>query len=1020
MALPTAPANPVAAEDGSPAGCETAGAGPAPRLTRDTAALPPPAVSPPLTRADALRCGLLADSHGLSETEVLRLAVQQAVAAIGGFAGLVHVQGNEAHTLRLAAVTGLPTEIARAWELLECGGDTAYDNALARGEAAWSPVLPVCVTGGDGDGLPGWAGVGMVAAPVLVDGYPVGVLSVLADERPVPGRLDFLVRLAALLGQRLRNARRWATGTAPWWQEPVAERTEVMQQIAVGRWSWDIATGVLDIDGAKDAILRAAGLPPEKWDGRIETWMSRIHPDDRPGVQKAIEFSLSSRQQYVVQYRVFDDDSRVSWLELRGTFEYDESGRATRMHGTAWDVTPQRGKLDWLVGFLESHPDPIHVVATDNRVKWANKAAHELAAADDVEVDGAVLWDAVPRLRGQGLSELFARARAAPGSAATSELEAEAPGNPCGAHSFHLVRAVAVEDFVAVQMSDITDKRRTERAAAERVRRVAELNAALVGALATDDVVAVVREHLPPLFGAQRLLLHDLTGPQPRLLGQAGHPAEFLEGMRDIPCAVPEFVQVAEARFVTSVEVSARGVPELLSLARLGGMRSWAALPLTSASGRPIGSCVLGWAASGGFTPDDPPLLTTLATLIAQALENARLYEEARNRAERLQRELLPSGLPDLPAVQTAARYRTAKGQEVGGDWYDVVPLPGGRVLTVIGDVMGHGFEQAITMGIIRHAVLAVAALDLPVDELMAHLNDVVGRLGQNANGSAVYATCLFAVYDATSGVCAVASAGHPAPIAVPPAAEPRLLDVTAGAPLGLAQVPAEVTEFTLDANSVLVFYTNGLLGSAAPDTTRLTDAISRHAGEASVPVRKSERRAWLEGLCDVVTAELPSDTRHDDAALLVLGIDRVATDHVAQWDLPWAAESASRGRDLTSAQLAAWSLTDLSDATTLIVSELIGNTVRHAVGLGADVADDGDGVIRLRLLHLNEALICEVYDGSEATPRVRHPSFDDEFGRGLQLVAIMTEQWGARYAEDGKCIWALLKTPRAGEAPVG
>ncbi|HSA51405.1 MAG TPA: SpoIIE family protein phosphatase, partial [Yinghuangia sp.] len=581
------------------------------------------------------------------------------------------------------------------------------------------------------------------------------------------------------------------------------------------------------------------------------------------------------------------------------------------------------------------------------------------------------------------------------------------------------VRAVAVEGFVAVQLADITDRRRAEQAAAERVRRIAEFNAALVGALATGDVVTVVTEHLPPLFGAQGLLLHDLTGPSPRLLGQTGYSAEFLEHLRQSPYARSEFVLVTQPRFVASTEASARRRPELLSLARLGGKRSWAALPLT-VGGRPIGSCVIGWASPGGFAPDDPALLTTLATLIAQAVENARLYEEARHRAERLQQELLPGGLPELSTVQTAARYRTAKGQEVGGDWYDVVPLPGGRVLAVIGDVLGHGFEQAITMGIIRHAVLAVAALDLPVDELMAHLNDVVGRLGMGTNGSAVYATCLFAVYDATSGLCTMASAGHPAPIALPPGAEPRQLDVAAGPPLGLAQVPAEVTEIALERNSVLVFYTNGLLGSEAPDTTRLTDAISRHTGEAPLPVRRTERAAWLEGLCDVVTAELPSDTRRDDAALLVLGIDRVSHDRVAQWDLPWAAESAGRGRDLTSAQLAAWRLQDLVDATTLIVSELIGNTVRHAVGLGADVADDNAGVIRLRLLYLNGVLVCEVYDGSEATPRVRHPSFDDEFGRGLQLVAMMAEQWGARYAEDGKCIWARLRTPQAEESVVG
>lgn len=143
---------------------------------------------------------------------------------------------------------------------------------------------------------------------------------------------------------------------------------------------------------------------------------------------------------------------------------------------------------------------------------------------------------------------------------------------------------------------------------------------------------------------------------------------------------------------------------------------------------------------------------------------------------------------------------------------------------------------------------------------------------------------------------------------------------------------------------------------------------------------------------------------------LLALALGRVPDDRIASWDLPCAPESARRGRVLAAERLTAWDLGDLTDTATLVVSELIGNAVRHAVGIGRDVADGVEGLLRLRLLRLtDDSVTCEVYDGSQATPRVRHPLLDDEFGRGLQLVAVTAKRWGTRYTEGGKCIWARV-----------
>ncbi|WTW99499.1 SpoIIE family protein phosphatase [Streptomycetaceae bacterium NBC_01309] len=980
--------------------------------------------------ADALRWAVLAETEDLSEAEVLRLAAQQAAAASGAAVGLVHLRGAEPGTLRLAAVAGLPARMARSWELLEAAPEAPYGIALDRRRAAWSGALPAAVAA-DAQ-WERWAATGMLSVPVEVHSEPVGVLSVLVSERPRPDREAFLVHLAALVGRLLRNARRWHTGTAPWWQEPLTERREVMKQVAVGTWSWNLSTGLLDIDGATHHMLVAAGLDPDSWDRRIETWMGRIHPDDRPGVQEAIDHAMQTGETYAVEYRVLGGADRISWLELRGTFEYDETGAPVRMLGTAWDVTARRDKLDWLVGVLELHPDPVHVIDADDRVQWANKTAREMAEGGSVELIGAPLWDAVEALRDQGLKELFARARATPGAPTTLEVEARPRPGRGTRSAFLVVRAVQIGGLVAVQMADITDARRAEREAAERVRKVLELNAALVRALHTGDVVDVVTSHLLPMFEAQGFLLHDLAGPRPRLIAASGYPAPFMAHLRENPGAWQgghALIATETARLVPSAaEATGPFAAEIRELAEATDKQAWAVLPLRAA-GRLVGSCAVAWSRPHPFTADDEPVMANLATLIAQALENARLYEQARHQAERLQQELLPGGLPAAFAVRTAARYRTAPGHEFGGDWYDIVPLPGGRVLAVIGDVMGHGLEQAITMGIIRHAVLAIAALDMPVDELMARINDVVVRLSSDADGQPVYATSLFAVHDTTTGICRVASAGHPPPIVLRPDSAPVSLDLPAGPPLGLAQVPAEVVETTLEPDSVLVFYTNGLLGAGGSDATALEARVAGYRESEGPLTARTDRSAWLESLCDTLADEPLQGASPDDAALLVLATEPFPADRAASWDLPWSAESAGKARELTTERLASWGLEELDEAATLVVSELVGNTVRHAVGLGSDAADGSPGVIRLRLLNLSDpaagsatgttagsatgstagTVVCEVYDGSEATPRVRHPSLDDEFGRGLQLVAVMADQWGARFTESGKCIWATL-----------
>ncbi|CAG6396046.1 SpoIIE family protein phosphatase [Streptomyces cocklensis] len=999
--------------------------------------------------ADAVRLRLLEAADGLNEADLLRLALQQAVSALGGYGGLAHLRGPEDGTMRLAAVNGLPAPLARRWDNLPTTGFTAPCGAVKDLRVTWDLRWPAAAAAGadgtaagrDGAGaggdqasaadaaVPGagwiagppppvqpsaWAVTdtdgrlpgGVVAAPLLLNGEPVGALSVLTGAAPDSGRQRFLARLAGAVSSQLPRSRAWRSGTSPWWQEPMGTKEQAMQQVSVGTWTWDLDSGRLDVDEVTEGLATAAGLDPATWDHRIETWMERIHPDDRPGVQESIEASLSTGQPYAVEHRVLDGDGRISWLELRAAPERDDTGRPVRMVGTTWNVTARRSKLAWLVGLLEMHPDPIHVLSADDRVEWANHAARALGGGAGAEMIGEVPWVKQPKLAGQGMPEMLTRARAAPGAAVTSELTYyEEPG---GRLASWTVRAVEVGGFVATQMADISEQKAAERAEAERSRRMTELNQALIRAVGTPDVVAAIIEHVLPLVSAEGLIVQDVTGPAPRLVAATGYAAEFRAELEapGWPQRLATAADTATPRFFSSIAELDALWPRLTPLARYGGKGAWAVLPLIVGDHR-VGSCIISWPGPRDFTEQEKTLLGTVGVIIAQALGKAKLYEEARRRAERLQNELLPGELPDTVAVDSASRYRLAAGEEVGGDWYDTIPMPGGRTLAVIGDVKGHGLEQAIAMGIIRHAVLTVAALDLPVDEIMAHLNDVAGRL------EPLTATSLLLLYDPTTGCCRIAGAGHPPPIVVRPGGKAQEVDLPVGQPLGQAQVPAPVTEHVLPEGSVLVLYSDGLLEGAERDRdpAPLADLLTRYSATAPLPSDVGRREAWLDTLCDTITGQLPPDPhRKDDAVLLALALGRVPDDRIASWDLPCAPESARRGRVLAAERLTAWDLGDLKDTATLVVSELIGNAVRHAVGIGRDVADGVEGLLRLRLLRLtDDSVTCEVYDGSQATPRVRHPLLDDEFGRGLQLVAVTAKRWGTRYTEGGKCIWARV-----------
>ncbi|MFF2331066.1 MULTISPECIES: SpoIIE family protein phosphatase [unclassified Streptomyces] len=392
---------------------------------------------------------------------------------------------------------------------------------------------------------------------------------------------------------------------------------------------------------------------------------------------------------------------------------------------------------------------------------------------------------------------------------------------------------------------------------------------------------------------------------------------------------------------------------------------------------------------SAGFDEDDQSFAEELVARAAVSLDNARRYTREHELAVTLQRSLLPRDLPEESALDVAHRYLPARA-EVGGDWFDVIPLSGARVALVVGDVVGHGLHAAATMGRLRTSIHNFSALDLAPDELLGHLDEMVQRIDQDeaADGGdeVAGAACLYAIYDAVSGNCAVARAGHPGPVVVLPDGTVEIPDVPAGLPLGIGGMPFEAAEFHVPEGSRLILYTDGLVEHRDRDIDTGLDLLrATLAGRDRTP----------EETCDDVLDVMLSGQPSDDVVLLVARTRILAPEQVAQWDVDTDPAAVAGVRKNVVQWLTERGLDEEAFTTELILSELVTNAMRY-----------GTGPIEVRLLY-DRNLICEVSDTSNTSPHLRYAAATDEGGRGLFLVAQFAERWGTRYTETGKVIWS-------------
>jgi serine phosphatase RsbU (regulator of sigma subunit) len=392
------------------------------------------------------------------------------------------------------------------------------------------------------------------------------------------------------------------------------------------------------------------------------------------------------------------------------------------------------------------------------------------------------------------------------------------------------------------------------------------------------------------------------------------------------------------------------------------------------------------------FDAYDREIGMEFASRAAIFIDNARRYSRERATALTLQRSLLPTGLTAPSCVEVRHRYLPGgKLIEVGGDWYESIALPGGRVALVVGDVAGHGVRAAVTMGRLRTAIRTLARLELPLAEILAQLDELMHELGVREPH---FATCVYAVYDTVAGTCEVASAGHLPPLLARPGKPAEYLDITPAPPLGIGGGPIESKVFHVDDGSVLVLYTDGLVERRGAD-------IDEGLGQLREVFSNGAAAAPLDDLCRSTLAGVYAQEQRDDIAVLVARLRHLAADHHVSWRLRSDLRSVRRARTLVGPALRTWGLDELVPTAQLLVSELVTNAVRYATGkIGLQLVCEG-------------SLFCEVHDDSAALPRLRRISdSDDERGRGLRVVSQLASRWGTRRTATGKVVWAELPLP--------
>ncbi|MFF8596288.1 SpoIIE family protein phosphatase [Streptomyces sp. NPDC015220] len=685
------------------------------------------------------------------------------------------------------------------------------------------------------------------------------------------------------------------------------ERPDRPEGVAAG------PSGLMDVLGVAAVLVQA--------DGRIDMWSPQaeklfgyargeavgqyaapllLHPEHRDAAIELFAEVMETGRGWAGAFPVRHKDGSTRMIEFRNMRLTDSLGDHYAL-GLATDRSTLQHlerKVALSSRLVAQAPIGLAVLDTDLRYLAVNPALAEMHGVADADHIGRRFREILPSAPFSGAEAAMRQVLANGVPVVGQEVVGRTPADPHNVHAWAM-SLYRLEDHhgrvlgIVTVVVDETDRYRAAREAerAERRLRLMATGSARIGTtldvertaqeladvLVPDlaDMVAVdlldsvmhtghtgAAEDDPALFRALAVKMAYPTEaaralvPPGRLTAyHAAHPAAHCIRTRR-PLLISHLDGGDLARIAADSEAA-----RLLAKA---GVHTDMAIPLI-ARGHMIG--VMGLARARNprpFEEADLTLACELASCAALSIDNAVLHQHIRNAAETLQRSLLPRLSPRHPGLEVAARYRPAQAfSEVGGDWYDVIPLDGDRTALAVGDVMGSGIQAATTMGRLRTATSTLADLDLDPARILTHLDRITHGLDP------YIATCVYAVYDPHHAQLRVASAGHLPPVLIRAERSPELLDLPTGTPLGVGGVPFETTALGLRPGDRLVLYTDGLVETRGdPIDERLEDLLRLLAA----PNRSGEET------CDQLLKQLRHPDGHDDVALLIARARPLAT----------------------------------------------------------------------------------------------------------------------------------------------
>lgn len=552
---------------------------------------------------------------------------------------------------------------------------------------------------------------------------------------------------------------------------------------------------------------------------------------------------------------------------------------------------------------------------------------------------------------------------------------------------------------------------------------------ALAEARSTAEVLRVAASLSMPGFSPDGLAVFGVAGERLTVIGHHGHSVGDEDPFTDMPLETDypaaEVVRTGRAIYLPSPDDYSRRFPVTWPLASRFGRRSWAFLPLIVA-GHTMGAWMAGFKHPVSFSPDERSVLTTVARMLAQALTRAGVAETERELSLGLQRSMMPTLGPDIPGMTVAARYiPTGGGLQVGGDWYDMIPLPNGRVALVIGDVQGHDVRAAGLMGQLRIALRAYASEGHRPDAVLSRASRFLsGLTDAYENGEATgprFATCLYAEVDPQSGTLDIARAGHPDPVVTTADGTAVIRQTEGGLPLGIDEdADYPTSRLTLEPGETIMLCTDGLIETGGHDMfsgwDRLRPVLEQHTTDLEKLADALVQA--VHGPTSHYTTGPLADRREDDIALLLLRCDggtgrrpaprRIALT-IAQAEPQRIAAARQQLRDL----LHDWADPEQVDAAVLMISEMATNVLVHT---------DGDALMLAQATgeHGGRRLRVEVSDGSDELPHKRRPGEMASSGRGLVLMEMLADAWGVDPRGAGKSIWFELNESEPGAGAAG